>query len=101
MKRTGKHETQFAVCINNEGYEASLEAGKLYRVIPDDVASSHGYVRVIDESGEDYGYSASRFFPMDVPPALQKALGSAIALQADDAVQVRSAQGSRKKFKQA
>ncbi|SRR6266404_1167171 len=103
MKRTGKHETQFAVCINNEGYEASLEAGKLYRVIPDVEAASHGYIRVIDESGEDYGYSANRFFPIDVPPALQKALGNAAAtvLRAEDAVQVQSAHGSRRKFKQA
>jgi hypothetical protein len=74
MKKRSKPETQFAVCINNEGYEASLEAGKLYRVIPDDEAGSHGYIRVIDESGEDYGYSASRFFPLEVPQALEKAL---------------------------
>jgi hypothetical protein len=45
---------QFAVCIDNKGYEASLEIGKLYRVMPDDEAASHGYIRVIDESGEDY-----------------------------------------------
>jgi hypothetical protein len=100
MKRS-KHESCFAVCINNRGYEASLLAGKLYRVIPDDEAASHGYIRVIDESGEDYGYSASRFFPIEVPQALQKALTSATALQAEDVVQVRAARGSRKKFKQA
>jgi len=95
MKRRSKRENQFAVCVNNKGYEASLEAGKLYRVIPDDEAASHGYIRVIDESGEDYGYSLGRFFPIEVPQALEKALGSATALQAD-VVQVRSA---RKKFK--
>lgn len=101
MKRRGKQENQFAVCVNNEGYEASLETGKLYRVIPDDEAGSHGYIRVIDESGEDYGYSASRFFPIEVPKALEKALAPASALQAEDAVQVRSALGSRRKFKRA
>lgn len=101
MKRRGKQENHFAVCINNEGYEASLESGKLYRAIPDVEAASHGYIRVIDESGEDYGYSANRFFPIDVPKALEKALGSATALQADNGVQVRSAHGSRKKLKQA
>lgn len=74
MKRRSKQENQFAVCINNKGYEASLEAGKLYRVIPDDDAASHGYIRVIDESGEDYGYSISRFFPIAVPEALENAL---------------------------
>lgn len=91
------------MCVSNKGYEASLEAGKLYRVIPDDEAASHGYVRVIDESGEDYGYSASRFFPIDVPPALQKALGTAAAtiLRAENVRTVRSARGSRNKSKQA
>src|SRR5437870_6880434 len=101
MKKRGKTETHFAVCVNNKGYEASLEAGKLYRVIPDNEAASHGYIRVIDESGEDYGFSASRFFPIEVPQALEKALESATALQAEDVVQVRSARGNRKKFKQA
>ena len=61
MKGKDKEELDFAVCINNTGYEASLEVGKLYRLIPDDEAASHGYLRVIDESGEDYGYSKSRF----------------------------------------
>lgn len=39
----------------DEPREASLDIGKLYRVIPDKEAESHGYLRVIDESGEDYG----------------------------------------------
>jgi len=64
----------FAVCISNEGYPASLEVGKLYQVLPDVAAESHGYIRVIDESGEDYGYSKNRFFPIQIPAALQDAL---------------------------
>ena len=65
---------QFAVCINNEGYPSSLEVGKLYRILPDDEATSHGYLRVIDESGEDYGYSNDRFFEIELPEALEKTL---------------------------
>ncbi len=65
---------QFAVCINNEGYPSSLEVGKLYRILPDDEATSHGYIRVIDESGEDYGYSNDRFFQIELPEALEKTL---------------------------
>ena len=68
------NRTAFAVCIDNTGYPASLEAGKLYRVVPDAEAEKHGLIRVIDESGEDYGYSAERFFVLDVPHALGKAL---------------------------
>ena len=71
--RSGR-KANFAVCINNRGYEASLEAGKSYRVIADAKAEAHGYVRVIDESGEDYGHSADRFFRIDVPGALAEAL---------------------------
>ena len=49
--------SQFGLCLDNEGHTASLEVGKVYRVIQDDEAASHGYIRVIDESGEDYTYN--------------------------------------------
>ncbi len=65
---------RFAVCLDNEGYEASLEVGKLYRVIPDAEAAAHGYVRVVDESGEDYAFRASRFHRVELPQAVEKAL---------------------------
>src|SRR5262249_52026024 len=65
---------KFAVCINNEGYGASLETGKLYQVVPDLDAQKHGLIRVIDESGEDYGYSVKRFFALAVPTTLEKLL---------------------------
>jgi hypothetical protein len=74
MKRAKKPPFRFAVCIKNKGYEASLEIGKLYRVIPDGMAQRHGYLRIVDESGEDYGYAADRFFAIDVPKPLEKAL---------------------------
>jgi hypothetical protein len=74
MKKKAKPEPYFVVCIDNKGYETSLERGKLYRVVFDDDASSHGYVRIIDESGEDYGYAKSRF--VEVPKTLENALKS-------------------------
>ena len=74
MRRHDRSQVRFAVCIRNKGYEASLEVGKLYRVIPDQQAARHGYLRIIDESGEDYGYSADRFFAIDLPRPLEKAL---------------------------
>ena len=74
MKSKPRRRTKFGVCIDNSGYPASLEAGKLYPVIADEGAAKHGYLRVIDESGEDYAYSAERFFMLDVPAALAKAL---------------------------
>src|SRR5947208_6127862 len=45
---------QFAVCVDNSGYEASLERNKIYVVLADKDAQRDGDLRVIDESGEDY-----------------------------------------------
>ncbi len=71
-------EHHFAVCINNDTYPASLEVGKLYRVLPDEQAAAHGYLRVIDESGEDYAYAADRFLLLDLPAITEQALLAAL-----------------------
>jgi hypothetical protein len=76
-KNFNENPTRFAVCIDNDRYEASLELGKLYRIIPDEKAESRGYLRVVDESSDDYGYSTSRFFRLEIPKALEKALARA------------------------
>ena len=68
---------QFGLCLNNEGYAASLEVGKVYRVVADDAAAVHGYIRVIDESGEDYVYTTDRFYLIQLPIAVEKVLLSA------------------------
>ena len=52
---------KFVICLNNNGYEASLEQRKLYEVLPDKKASKHDQLRVIDESGEDYLFPANMF----------------------------------------
>lgn len=65
---------QFVVCLNNEGYEASLEVGKLYRLVADENAALHGYMRVIDESGEDYAYAADRFLLLELSPRHEETL---------------------------
>ena len=61
MKNAADQTQQFALCLDNEGYPASLELGKLYRVVPDEEAVAHGYIRIIDERGEDYAFTANRF----------------------------------------
>ena len=65
---------QFAVCVDNDGYEASLERNKIYVVLPDKDAESDGDLRVVDESGEDYLFSADRFVAIDVPAAVKASL---------------------------
>ncbi len=74
MKQVKKPALKFVVCIKNEDYPASLELHKIYRVLPDKDAAADGDLRVIDESGEDYLYSADMFVPIAVPAALQKLL---------------------------
>lgn len=58
---------QFAVCLRNQGHEASLELRKLYEVLPDADAQKHGQLRVVDESGEDYLYEAAAFDLVALP----------------------------------
>ena len=65
---------KFVLCLNNQGYEASLEVGKLYRLIEDTEALTNGLVRIIDESGEDYAFSAQRFYEIELPPIVEEAL---------------------------
>lgn len=65
---------QFVVCIENEGFPASLEKRKIYVALPDADAEKLGLVRVIDESGEDYLYPKALFRPIDLPPALGRAV---------------------------
>jgi len=77
MRKKKDNGARFVVCLDNEGYGASLEVGKLYRMIPDEEAAAHGYVRVVDESGEDYAFAASRFHPLELPQAVERALLSA------------------------
>ena len=66
-------EHQFVICIQNEGYPASLELWKVYRVVPDEKAAKHQLIRVVDESGEDYLYSESNFVPIKLPQAVEDA----------------------------
>ncbi len=65
---------QFAVCLNNKDYPASLELHKIYRILPDEEAKQDGDVRVIDESGEDYLYPANYFVLIELPTIVQESL---------------------------
>lgn len=69
--------SRFVICVKNDGYPASLERRKIYRVLPDARAGLHGLIRVVDESSEDYLYPASFFIPIQLSPAKAKALALA------------------------
>ncbi len=57
---------QFALCVENKDTE-DLEKRKIYVVLPDEEAEQEGYLRVIDESGEDYLYPGSYFVLVQLP----------------------------------
>ncbi len=67
-------ERQFALCIDNTDYEASLITRKVYEVIPDPRAEEDDLIRVMDESGEDYLYHISHFMLLHLPAEVEKAL---------------------------
>jgi hypothetical protein len=72
MART--QSKQFVVCINNEGYPASLERRKIYLALRDLTAEKHGLIRVIDKSGEDYLYPKTFFRSIALPQAVKRAV---------------------------
>ena len=69
-------KTEFALCIEDADC-GDLEQRKLYQVLPDDDASQEGYLRVIDESGEDYIYPESCFIFIELPTRAQEVLATA------------------------
>jgi hypothetical protein len=62
------------ICIRNDGYEASLELRKIYRILEDDEAGKHRLLRVVDESGDDYLYPRGNFLSVDLPAATKRAV---------------------------
>jgi len=65
---------QLVICVDNSGYEASLERRKIYEAVPDSASSKQGLLRVIDESGEDYLYPEAMFVEASLPAAIRRAV---------------------------
>ena len=63
---TASTEPRYAVCVRNEECE-DLEIRRIYQILPDKGAARDGYVRVVDESGEDYLYPQAYFVPVRLP----------------------------------
>jgi predicted transcriptional regulator len=74
-------EQLFVVCIRNDDYPASLEKYKLYVKLHDAEAEKHHFIRLIDESGDDYLYPETYFAPVELPEETKRALMSELAFQ--------------------
>lgn len=79
MRSSKGLKDRFAICVDNSEYPASLDLHKLYRVIPDEDAKKDGDLRIIDESGEDYLYSAEYFLIVDIPRGAAQSLNKSFA----------------------
>jgi len=71
----------FVICIRNDDYPASLEKRKLYVKLPDPEAEKHHYVRIIDESGEDYLYPAGYFAAVELSDETRRAIMTDLTAQ--------------------
>jgi hypothetical protein len=74
--RAHKPTSSFALCVRDDGSE-DLEQRKLYQVLPDREAAREGYLRIVDESGEDYLYPSELFVALRLPAAIARRLMSA------------------------
>ena len=68
-----KNSVHFVLCIRNDGCD-DLEPRKVYQVVEDRVAAGEGYIRIVDDSGEDYLYPADFFVAIELPKDAAKAL---------------------------
>ena len=71
MAKTAK---RLVICLENSGYEASLERRKIYIALPDARAEKVGQIRIIDESGEDYLYDKNAFLEISLPQSARRAI---------------------------
>ena len=74
-----KSSKRLVLCVNNTGYEVSLERRKIYVALPDARAEKLGQVRIVDESGEDYLYPSESFVALSLPQSIRKAVLQAAA----------------------
>jgi hypothetical protein len=69
-----KATKRLVICVENSGYEVSLERRKIYVALPDSRAEKIGLIRVVDESGEDYLYPAESFVALTLPQSTRRAV---------------------------
>jgi len=66
----------YVLCLDNRGYAASLEIGKVYPRLRPTPAVPDGWIRVVDESGEDYLYPVGRFVDVELPRRAKRVLAA-------------------------
>ncbi|MBC7930401.1 MAG: hypothetical protein H7Z38_07500 [Rubrivivax sp.] len=72
--KSQKTDSKLAICVDNSGYEMSLERRKVYPVLPDESAERSNFIRVVDETGEDYLFPTDRFVLITVTREVEEAV---------------------------
>ena len=75
MNKREKNDIRFAICV--AGDHPRLELRKVYRVLRDPVAEAIRWIRVVDESQEDYVYPEKNFVFVELPQKAQHSIPSA------------------------
>lgn len=73
MSKTSKPSQKFVICVK-AGENDCLELRKIYQILPDEAAAKDDFIRVIDDSGEDYLYSADKFVEVSFAPEVERAI---------------------------
>ncbi|MDQ3747193.1 MAG: hypothetical protein M3444_22710 [Acidobacteriota bacterium] len=71
-RKKNRDATTYALCVNNEGTEVSLEPLKLYQIVEPEPNDPPDWIRIIDESGEDYIYPAANFVLLTLPDDVEE-----------------------------
>jgi hypothetical protein len=81
--------SEAVLCLDNVGNEASLQLWKIYKALRDDDAMSEGFLRVIDESGEDYLFPEENFARIELPADVKRSFERAVRKQRRSATGLR------------
>ena len=87
MSKATPH-SRFVLCVR-PGDAEDLEARKVYAALPDQKAAKEGYLRIVDESGEDFLYPADCFVPVKLPAAVMREFASETSIPAGEPASVR------------
>ncbi len=70
----------YALCLDNTDNTVSLEIRKIYPIVEPHKNDIEGFLRIIDESGEDYLFSNERFTVLNLSPQIEKQIERSLAI---------------------
>jgi len=70
---------KYVMCIDNSNYLVSLTLHKVYKVIPDESADAHGWVRIVDDTEGSYLFPTRRFVEVNIPPEAEASFALEVA----------------------